>query len=109
MNKAGGKQKIKCGIWGKGHLTIKCYKNQNRMQASSAEVVNEAKGCDFDAKNEMQGAQARSDSYQNKGHSNSYAHGRNFPLGRGRGDQPPRGGWYQVIFAKCKLKVGKRK
>ena len=33
------------------------------MQASSAEVGNEAKGGDSDAKNEMQGAQARSDSY----------------------------------------------
>ena len=33
--------------------------NPNRMQASSAEVGNEAKGGDSDAKNEMQGAQAR--------------------------------------------------
>ena len=69
MNKGGGKQEIKCGICGKGHLTIKCYKNPNRMQASSAEVGNEAKGGDSDAKNEMQGAQARSDSFQNKGPS----------------------------------------
>ena len=35
------------------------------MQANSAEVGNEAKGGDSDAKNEMQGAQARSDSFQN--------------------------------------------
>ena len=55
VNKRGGKQEIKCGICGKGHLTIKCYKNPNRMQASSAEVGNEAKGGDSDAKNEMQG------------------------------------------------------
>ena len=56
------------------------------MQASSAEVVNEAKGCDSDAKkNKMQGAQARSDSYQNKGCGNSYGRCRNFPLGRGGG------------------------
>ena len=48
------------------------------MQASSAEVANEAKGCDADAKNEMQGAQARSDSYQNKEHGNSFGRGRNF-------------------------------
>ena len=33
------------------------------MQARSAEVVNEAKGGDSDAKSEMQGAQARSDNY----------------------------------------------
>ena len=55
VNKGGGKQEIKCGICGKGHLTIKCYKNPNRMQANSAEVGNEAKGGDSDAKNEMQG------------------------------------------------------
>ena len=67
VNKSGGKQEIKCGICGKGHLTIKCYKNLNRMQASSPEVVNEAKGCDSDATNEMHRAHARSDSYQNKG------------------------------------------
>ena len=50
VNKAGGKQEIKCGICGKGHLTIKCYKNPNRMQANSAEVGHEAKGGDSDAK-----------------------------------------------------------
>ena len=80
MNKAGGKQEIKCGICGKGHLTIKCYKNPNRMQASSAELGNKAKGGDSDAKNEMQGAQARPDSFQNKGRRNSYGPCRNFPV-----------------------------
>ena len=50
MNKGGGKQEIKCCICGKGRLTIKCYKNPNRMQANSAEVGNEAKGGDSDAK-----------------------------------------------------------
>ena len=43
VNKGGGKQEIS-------------YKNPNRMQASSAEVGNEAKGGDSDAKIEMQGA-----------------------------------------------------
>ena len=43
-NKAGGKQEIMCGICGKGHLKIKCYKNPNRMQASSAEIGKLAKG-----------------------------------------------------------------
>ena len=38
VNKGGRKQEIKCGICGKGHLTIKCYKNPNRMQANIAEV-----------------------------------------------------------------------
>ena len=78
------------------------------MQASSAEVGNEAKGGDSDAKNEMQGAQARSDSFQNKGHSNSYGRGRNFPRGHGRGGNPPRGGGHQVIFAKRKLRKGQK-
>ena len=55
VNKAGGKQEIKCGICGKGHLTIKCYKNPNRMQANSAEVGNEAKGGDSDAKMKCKG------------------------------------------------------
>ena len=55
VNKAGRKQEIKCGICGKGHLTIKCYKNPNRMQATSAEVENEAKGCDSDAKMKCKG------------------------------------------------------
>ena len=106
MNKGGGKQEIKCGICGKGHLTIKCYKNPKRMQANSAEVGNEAKGGDSDAKNEMQGAQARSDSFQNKGHGNSFGRGRNFPHGRGRGGNPPRGGGHQVNF--CKTQIEER-
>ena len=106
VNKGGGKQEIKCGICGKGHLTIKCYKNPNRMQANSAEVGNEAKGGDSDAKNEMQGAQARSDNFQNKGRGNSFGRGRNFPCGRGRGGNPPRGGGHQVNF--CKTQIEER-
>ena len=82
MNKAGEKIEIKCGIFGKGHLMMKCYKNPNRMQTSSAEVVNEAKGCDSDAKNKMQGTQAMSGTcnYQNKGRGSSNGHGRIFPM-----------------------------
>ena len=106
VNKGGGKQEIKCGICGKGHLTIKCYKNPNRMQANSVEVGNEAKGGDSDAKNEMQGPQARSDSFHNKGRGNSFGRGRNFPRGRGRGGNPPRGGGHQVNF--CKTQIGER-
>ena len=104
VNKGGGKQEIKCGICGKGHLTIKCYKNPNRMQASSAEVGNEAEGGDSDAKNEMQRAQATSDSFQNEGRGNSFGRGRNFPRGRGRGGNPPRGGGHQVNFCKMQIK-----
>ena len=79
MNKAGGKQEIKCSICGIGHPTIKCYKNPNRMQASSAEVVNSANGDDYDAKNEMQAAQARSDNYLHKGRGSSNGPGRISP------------------------------
>ena len=50
------------------------------MQASSAEVGNEAKRGDSDAKNEMQGAQARSDSFQNKGRGNSFVQVEIFPV-----------------------------
>ena len=103
MNKAGGKQEIKCGICDKGHPTIKCYKYPNRMQASSAGAVNEAKGGDSGAKNEMQGAQARSDNYQNKGRGSSNGPGRIFPRGQGRGGNPPRGGRHQVSF--CKMQI----
>ena len=76
------------------------------MQASCAEVGNEAKGGDSDAKNEMQGAQARSDSFQNKGCGNSYGRVRNFPRRRGRGGNPPRGGGHQVNF--CKTQIEER-
>ena len=103
VNIGGGKQEIKCGICGKGHLTIKCYKNPNRMQANSAEVGNEAKGGDSDAKNVMQGAQARSDSFQNKGRGNSFGRGRNFPGGRSRGGNPPIGGGHKVNFSKTQI------
>ena len=34
--KSSGKSEIKCGICGKGHLTIRCYKNPDRKQAYSA-------------------------------------------------------------------------
>ena len=54
----------------------------------------------------MQGAQARSDSFQNKGRGNSYGGGRNFPRGRGRGGNPPRGGGHQVNF--CKTQIEER-
>ena len=82
---------------------IKCYRNPNRMQASSTEVVHEGKGGDSDAKSEMQGAQARSDYYQNKGRGSSNGRGRIFPGGRGRAGNPPRGGRHQVNFCKAQI------
>ena len=47
-SKPSGKLKIKCGICGKGHLTIKCYKNPDRKQAYSAEVASGSKGSNSD-------------------------------------------------------------
>ena len=37
-SKPSRKPEIKCSICGKGHLTIKCYKNPDRKQTYSAEV-----------------------------------------------------------------------
>ena len=74
------------------------------MQESGAEVINEEKGCDSEAKNELQGEQARSDSYQNKGRGNSYGRVKKFPCGRGWGGYPPRGGGHQVNFCKAQFK-----
>ena len=38
-SKLSGKPEIKCGICGKGHLTIRCYKNPDRKQAYSAKSL----------------------------------------------------------------------
>ena len=43
-SKPSGKPEIKCGICGKGHLTIRCYKNPYRKQAYSAEVASGISG-----------------------------------------------------------------
>ena len=43
-SKPSGKPEIKCGICGKGHLTIRCYKNPDRKQAYSAEVASGSSG-----------------------------------------------------------------
>ena len=56
----------------------------------------------------MQGAQARSDSFQNKGRGNSYGRRRNFPHGQGRGGNPPRGGRHQVNFCKTHVRNGRK-
>ena len=60
-SKPSGKPEIKCGICGKGHLTIRCYKNSDRKQAYSAEVASGSKGSnsDYGGENE-QGTQIKS-------------------------------------------------
>ena len=47
-SKPSGKPETKCGICGKGHLTIRCYKNPDRKQAYSAEVASGSKGSNSD-------------------------------------------------------------
>ena len=47
-SKPSGKPEIKCGICGKGHLTIRCYKNPDRKQANSAEVTSGSRESKFE-------------------------------------------------------------
>ena len=43
-SKPSGKLEIKCGPRGKGHLTIRCYKNRDRKHAYSAEIASGSSG-----------------------------------------------------------------
>ena len=79
-NKAGRNQEIKCGNCDTGHLTIKCFKDPNRLQANNAKIGNNAKGVNFDAKGEAQGAQLRTDNYQNKGPGDCHGRGKCLPM-----------------------------
>ena len=50
-SKPSRKPEIKCGICGKRHLTIRCYKNPDRKQVYGAEIganASGSKGCNFD-------------------------------------------------------------
>ena len=91
-----GKPEIKCNICGKGHLTIKCFKHPNRVQVNSAELGSDTKQdkrSNSDASNAAQGRmQVKSDNYQNKGRGDSHSCGRGSFRGRGRGNNPSRGG-----------------
>ena len=64
-SKPSGKPEIKCDIYGKGHLTIRCYKNPDRKQEYSAEVARGRSGSkgsntDYGGENE-QGMQVKSE------------------------------------------------
>ena len=76
-SKPSGKPEIKCGICGKGHLTIRCYKNPDRKQAYSAEVASGSKGSnsDYGGENE-QGTQIKSE-------ESEYSRRRDYTRGRG--------------------------
>ena len=71
--KPSGKPEIKCGICGKRHLTIRCYKNPDRKQAYSAEIASGSsgnsgsKGSYTDSSVVAQGMHYRNDDAPNRG------------------------------------------
>ena len=106
-SKPSGKPEINCSICGKGHLTIKCYKNHDRKQVCSAEESVGAsgygcsKGSNSVPKEEAQGMQSKSDNMPSKGNSSSRGRG-NF-RGRGRGNDNRN---HQLRF--CKAEINKK-
>ena len=109
-SKPSGKPEIKCGICGKGHLTIRCYKNPDRKQAYSAEVASGSSGSkgsnsDYGGENE-QGTQIKSEeSESSRGRGYTRGRGRGYFRGRGKTDGAPRGGEHQMSF--CKTEVNR--
>ena len=109
-SKPSGKPEIKCGICGKGHLTIRCYKNPDRKQAYSAEVASGSSGSkgsnsDYGGENE-QGTQIKSEeSESSRGRGYTRGRGRGYFRGRGKTDGAPRGGGHQMSF--CKTEVNR--
>ena len=109
-SKPSGKPEIKCGICGKGHLTIRCYKNPDRKQAYSAEVASgssasKGSNSDYGGENE-QGTQIKSEeSESSRGRGYTRGRGRGYFRGRGKTDGAPRGGGHQMSF--CKTEVNR--
>ena len=112
-SKPSGKPEIKCGICGKGHLTIRCYKNPDRKQAYSAEIASGSSGnsgskgsnSDYGGENE-QGTQIKSEeSESSRGRGYTRGRGRGYFRGRGKTDGAPRGGGHQMSF--CKTEVNR--
>ena len=106
-SKPSGKPEIKCGICGKGHFIIRCYKNPDRKQAYSAEVASGNKGSNSDYGGEHeQGTQIKSEeSESNRGRGHTRGRGRGYFRGHGKTDGAPRGGGHQMCF--CKTEVSK--
>ena len=109
-SKPSGKPEIKCGICGKDHLTIRCYKNPDRKQAYSAGVASGSSGSkgsnsDYGGENE-QGTQIKSEeSESSRGRGYTRGRGRGYFRGRGKTDGAPRGGGHQMSF--CKTEVSR--
>ncbi|MCG8096943.1 MAG: DDE-type integrase/transposase/recombinase [Candidatus Thiodiazotropha endolucinida] len=107
-NKPSGRSDIKCSICGKGHLTIKCFKNPDRKQLYSAEVGDSGVKENFNTRVETQGSQVKNENTQNVGRG--YTRGRgNFRgsfRGRGKNNSTPRGAAHQVSF--CQTEVTRK-
>ena len=106
-SKPSEKPEIKCGICGKGHLTIKCYKNPDRKQAYSAEVASGSKGSNSDYRGENeQGTQIKSEESEPvEVVVTQVVAVEVFFRGRGKTDGAPRGGGHRNSF--CKTEVNK--
>ena len=107
-SKPSGKPVIKCGICGKGHLTIRCYKNPDRKQAYSAEIASGnsgSKGSNIDSSIVAQGMQYRNDDAPNRGRGfgRGRGAGRGFTHGRGKSDGTSRGAGHQMSFCKKEI------
>ena len=110
-SKPSGKPEIKCGICGKGHLTIRCYKNPDRNQAYSAEIASGSsgnsgsKGSNIDSSVVAQGMQYRNDDAPNRGRGfgRGRGAGRGFTRGRGKSDGTSRGAGHQMSFCKTEI------
>ena len=110
-SKPSGKPGIKYGICGKGHLTIRCYKNPDRKQAYSAEIASGSSGnsgsmgSNTDSSVVAQGMQYRNDDEPNRGRGFGRGHGagRGFTRGRGKSDGTSRGAGHQMSFCKTEI------
>ena len=110
-SKPSGKPEIKCGICGKGHLTIRCYKNPDRKQAYSVEIASGSsgnsgsKGSNTDSSVVAQGMQYRNDDAPNRGRGfgRGRGAGRGFTRGRGKSDGTSRGAGHQMSFCKTEI------
>ena len=110
-SKPSGKLEIKCGICGKGHLTIRCYKNPDRKQAYSAEIASGSggnsgsKGSNTDSSVVAQGMQHRNDDAPNRGRGfgRGRGAGRGFTRGCGKSDRTSRGAGHQMSFCKTEI------
>ena len=100
-SKPSEKPETKCGICGKGYLTIRCYKKQ----AYSAEVASGSKGSnsDYGGENE-QGTQIKSEESESS-RGRGYTRGGGFFRGRGKTDSAARGGGHQMSC--CKTEVNR--